>query len=173
MLWKISNLSHTIAVPQLFKWKSIFSSKWTSRAHNPSSKPLLIWEESLGPWDDQDQHDKFVRKSLMDRWPETGIGTKTSSKNYCPFVRKTCYLCKAIPLVKFIRMLAWIWEWHVFLVVLIGSTSLLLLSSCTSSLVVLASCPAMAYLALSFFIADQAMPWQISQPFPLFVNYLI
>lgn len=76
-------------------------------------------------------------------------------------------------LEEFAKMLGWIWEKNMFPVLLIDPAGLAVFSRCTSGPVVMASCLAVAQLALSIFVTDQAVPWQIIQPFPLFANHLI
>lgn len=99
---------------------------------------------------------------------ETGIRSKVSRKNYSLAVEShpsgEVYQDAGLNLRN---------KW--FSVVLIDSASLVgsLFSSCISGPLLLVPCIAVAHLALFFFVRDQAVPWQINQPFPLFVNHLI
>lgn len=54
MLWRIRNFWPLMGCQclQYSKRKSISMSSWTSKAHHPSCQSLLIWEETLCPWDD-------------------------------------------------------------------------------------------------------------------------
>lgn len=168
MLWKIGNFQSLMGCqcPQYSKRKSISMSSWTSENHHDFCQPLIIWEGALAPWDDW--ADPFSMAG-------TAWGTDVCSWNKSHGLQEDIQpFCEAWNLLEeFAKMLGWIWERNMFPVVLIDSAGLAVFSSCTSGPVVLASCLAVAQLALSIFVTDQAVPWQISHPFPLFVNHLI
>lgn len=172
MLWRIRNFQSLMVCqcPQYSKIHlhvqlNLKSSPWFLPAFTHLGRDLssLSWLSNiLLAWQAQ------LEGQLFCSWNKSH-GLQEKIQPFC----EPNFLAAQNLLEEFAKMLDWIWERNMFPVVLVDSAGLAVFSSCSSGPVVLASCLAGAQLALSIFVTDQAVPWQISQPLPLFVNHLI